>query len=101
MLKALELYPECPGNTGLEQTWIPKTIVVNPVFEMSSHACPAEVSVVNIDTGCNAFCRIGDGEFVRYNGPFVVDSPCVLEAYSENLNGTKSFIVRSEIKDQP
>ena len=100
VLSALDLYPVCPGAPLGKLTYVPKTIVVNPVFEMDADIFEDSltVSVTNIDIGCRAFYRIGDGEFVPYREPFTVTESCRLECYSENIYGRKSFVTASEVR---
>lgn len=103
VLSALGTYPVCPGSREDELTWVPKTIVVNPVFEMETDVIEdtLTVGIANIDTGCRAWYRIGaEGEFTLYEGPFVINRPCRLEAYAAAPDGRKSFIVKSTIKSK-
>ena len=100
VLSALGRYPVCPGAPLGTLTYVPKTIVVNPVFEMDADIFEDSltVSVANIDVGCRAFYRMGDGEFLPYRGPFTVSESCRLECYSENLYGKRSFVTASEVR---
>lgn len=101
VLNALGTYPVCPGAREDELTWVPKTIVVNPVFEMETDEITdtLTVGISNIDQGCRAWYRIGqESEFRMYEGPFLIDGPCLLESYAMAPDGRKSFIVKSVIK---
>lgn len=100
VLSALGRYPVCPGAPLGRLTYVPKTIVVNPVFEMEKDIFEdsLKVSIANVDTGCRAFYRVGDGEFVPYSGPFTVTESCRLECYSENYSGKRSFVTGSEVR---
>jgi len=103
VLSALGKYPVCPANTGQEKTFVPKTIVVNPVFEMESDLIEDSlaVSISNIDPEGRAYYSIGGGEFRPYSGPFMIYGPDTLKCYSENLSGKKSFTVQSIIRKKP
>lgn len=100
VLSLLGRYPECPGVEPGTLTYVPKTIVVNPVFEMEREAFVDSliVSISNIDVGAKAWWRTGDGEFVPYTGPFVVFASSELECYSEMPDSRKSFTTRSVVR---
>lgn len=100
VLSVLGRYPECPGVEPGTLTYVPKTIVVNPVFEMESEsfADSLRISISNIDTGAQAYYRIGEGEFVKYSGPFFVSESAELECYSQTADGRKSFTTRSLVR---
>ena len=95
ILSAVGEYPVCPGAPLGSVTCVPKTIIVNPVFEMESDVVKdkMEVGIGNIDTGCVAWYRIGGtGEFKRYSKPFTIHGACRLECYSQHRDGRKSFV---------
>jgi predicted alpha-1,2-mannosidase len=95
ILSAVGEYPVCPGAPLGTVTCVPKTIIVNPVFEMESDVVKdkMEVGIGNIDTGCVAWYRIGGtGEFKRYSKPFTIHGACRLECYSQHRDGRKSFV---------
>lgn len=100
VLSTLGLYPVCPGATSDAMTFVPKTIVVNPVFEMESDIFEGEmtVGISNIDAGARAFYRIGDGDFQQYTGPFVITDGGELECYSEAADGSRSFVTRTSVR---
>ena len=102
VLSARGRYPVCPGLpssfaglTGESITRIPKTIVTNPAFEMQSDIFTDSLRVALSGEG-TLWYRIGDGEFRRYEGPFTVYEPCVMEAYAQ-LGARRSFITRSRV----
>ena len=100
VLSALGRYPVCPGASSDAITFVPKTIVVNPVFEMESDIFENEMTVAigNIDKGARAYYRIGDGDFKPYAGPFVLTEGGDLECYSQTADGTKSFVTRTSVR---
>lgn len=93
-------YQMCPGEAPDTRTFMVKTIVANPVFEMAGDVFTESltVSIANIDPGCSAWYRCGDGEFLPYSGPFTVSSTCTLEAFSESLDGRRSLTTRSSVR---
>lgn len=101
VMSALGWYRVTPGlPEGADPvTSIPQTIVVNPVFEMENDifADSLEVRVGNIQEGCTAWYRTGDGDFRKYEGPFVVRDICRMEVYSEAPDGRRSFTTRCSV----
>lgn len=101
VLSAIGKYPVTPGlPEGADPlTRIPQTIVVNPVFEMENDIFldSLEVSIINIQEGCKAWYRIGDGAFQPYTGSFTVKEVCTMEAYTEAPDGRRSFTTRSSV----
>ena len=95
VLSALGRYPVCPGYYGSGMTSIPKTIVVNPWFEMAGSMF-ADSLEVSIGGEGRIWYRIDNGGFKPYAGPFVVRKSCTMEAYSE-LDGQRSFVSRSSV----
>jgi len=94
ILSALNRYPICPGYpelTGL--TRIPKTIVVNPAFEMDNDIF-ADSMRVSISGEGEIKYRIGDGKFQPYTGPFTIYANCTMEAYAQ-IGDNRSFTTRS------
>lgn len=101
VLAAIGEYPVCPGAPVGSLTFVPKTIVVNPVFEYESEIIKDSmvVSVSNIDKGCRAWYRVGtSGEFVPYEGAFAVYDADTLECYSESPAGITSFVTRAVLR---
>ena len=123
VLAALDRYPVCPGSslpaasadgyyfsdtfaekpisapsyaaTQMSITRIPKTIVVNPAFEMESDIF-ADSLRVSISGEGSIWYRIGEGAFRPYAGPFTVYEPCRMEAYAQ-IGERRSFTTRSEV----
>ena len=101
VLSSLGDYPVCPGQSVPGVTCVPKTIVLNPVFEMENDifADSLQVSIGEIEAGGCAYYRIGEaGEFRLYDGPFTVKNACRVEAYTLMPDGRKSFTVHSSLK---
>ena len=96
VLSALGRYPLCPG-AGVSAPSMPEfpRIVTNPVFEMPGDIFAGSMEVALSGEG-DIFYRIGDGDFRRYEGPFVITEPCTMEAYSER-DGQRSFVTRSTV----
>ena len=96
VLSALGRYPMCPGILGKPSlTEIPKTIVVNPWFEMESEMFGDSLDV-SIGGEGKIFYRIDGGAFKPYDGPFTVYRSCTLEAYAEE-GSEKSFVTTSRV----
>ena len=95
VLSALGRYPVCPGHYEEGMTCIPKTIVVNPWFEMQSEMFADSLEVAIGGEG-SIWYRIDDEPFAPYAAPFVVRKNCTMEAYSE-LAGKRSFTTRSSV----
>lgn len=106
ILSALGEYSVCPGTTAGSLTYQPKTIVVNPSFEMDSDTFEnsLRVRVGTIDSGCTAWYRFvptgteAEVPFIPYSGEFVISDSGTLEAYSVNSRGTASFTTRSKVQ---
>ena len=108
VLSALGRYPLCPGagvpapachperaSCHPERSEGSPRIVTNPVFEMPGDIFAGSMQVALSGEG-DIFYRIGDGDFRRYEGPFVITEPCTMEAYSER-DGQRSFVTRSTV----
>ena len=115
VLSALGKYPICPGAREGEVTYVPKTIIVNPAFEMDNDIFEdsVRVSITNVDLGCRAMYRVLYGTaagsdstavqaaakvpFKQYSGPFTLRQNARIEAYSEHMDGRHSFTVHSSV----
>ena len=100
VLSAIGRYPVCPGSRGGKLTSVPKTIVVNPWFEVESDMF-AESMEVKIAGEGDIYYRIiakdgKEGSFRLYEAPFSVDETCTLEAYAE-AGGRRSFTSRCKL----
>ena len=110
ILAALDRYPVCPGlpphswqspHSGLDPespggiTRIPKTIVVNPAFELDSDIF-ADSTRVAISGEGEIWYRIGEAPFRRYEGPFTLREACTMEAFSQN-GERRSFTTRCTV----
>ena len=76
-----------------------RSAVANPAFEMESDMFEdsIRVSITNIPAGSRAFCRIGEGEFGEYEGPFTLRGSAVLEAYNIAADGRQSHLVKCSV----
>ncbi len=96
VLSALGKYPVCPGLGELAAvTEVPRTIVVNPWFEMESEMFADSLSISVSGEG-DLWVRVGDGPFKPYSGPFTVYSSCTLEAYATK-GDERSFTTRCSV----
>jgi len=95
VLSALGRYPVCPGTELGSLTYVPKTITVNPVFDMPSDRFRDSMSVSVKGEG-RLFYSIDSSVFVPYEGPFTVRESCKLRAYAV-LGGTRSFTTVSTV----
>ena len=99
VLSALEEYPICPGASPGSVTFVPKTIVVNPVFEMASDSFRDSL-VVSVSGEGNIWWRADTLDYHLYKGPFTVKESCTLQAFG-SIGGTDSFITESKVKKLP
>ena len=100
VLSALGRYPVCPGAGLKTLTSMPKTIVVNPVFEMDNDIIldSMRVSIGNIEPGAKAYYSIDGGTVHEYSDPLVVSEPCTIEAYCVAADGRRSFTTRTSLR---
>lgn len=91
LLCALDEYNICPGGTPGLLTYMNKTLIVEPVFEVSAGG---QVSIKNLDPVATVWYRVDGGEFARYEGALSVAAPCVVEAYAEATDGRQSQLSR-------
>ena len=95
LLNALDEYNICPGGSQGLLTYMNKTLIVEPVFEVAGALdVQCTVSIRNLDPVASVWYRTGEGEFVRYEGAFSVSAPCVVEAYAEAADGRQSLLSR-------
>ena len=99
VLSAQEKFPVCPGAPLGSVTFVPKTIVVNPVFEMSSDTFRDSLRVSLSGEG-NIWWRADSLDYQLYTGPFTVKESCTLQAYG-SVGGTNSFITESKVTKLP
>lgn len=99
VLSSIGEYPVCPGSRDGSLTYVPKSIIVNPVFECSEGESEGEtvVSITNIDSGCRAYYSIDGAGFTRYDRPFTICGCSHLEAYTMSLDGRRSFVTSTEL----
>ena len=99
VLSSLGRYPVCPAAEPKTLTSMPKTIVVNPVFEMESDIITdsIRVGIGNIEKDSKAYYRIDSEGFQEYRQAFTVSDPCTIEAYCETPDGTRSFVTRTSL----
>ncbi len=99
VLSALGRYPVCPAAEPKTLTSMPKTIVVNPVFEMESDIITdsIRVGIGNIEQGAKAYYRIDSEDFQEYRQAFTASNPCTIEAYCETPDGRRSFVTRTRL----
>ncbi|MBR4827129.1 MAG: GH92 family glycosyl hydrolase [Bacteroidales bacterium] len=95
VLSSLGLYPVCPGAAGQQMTSIPKSIVVNPWFEIENEMFADSMPVALGGEG-TIWCSIDGGEPFRYEGPFTVCKSCTMEAWAEK-DGERSFTSRCTV----
>lgn len=111
LLCALDEYNICPGGAPGLLTYMNKTLIVEPVFEISAVGqdgrtvdvsaemtgaldMQCTVTVRNMDPVATVWYRVDGGEFSRYEGAFSVAAPCVVEAYAEAADGRRSQLSR-------
>ena len=103
VLSALGRYPVCPGlpviagsdRQSPHMTAIPKTIVLNPWFEMESEMFADSLEVSLAGEG-EIWYRIEEEPFKKYDKPFTVYRSCTMDAYSE-LDCQRSFTTHSSV----
>ena len=132
VLSAQGQYPLCPGapdeyseGSSLKMTSVPRSIVVNPVFEMDSDIF-ADSTIVSLglaqgeeqlwwrmvpeslrtpldsmDYRCGLDSTQTDlfcsGQYIPYSGPLQMRRTGTLQAYAQAPDGTRSFVTTSAL----
>ena len=96
VLSALGKYPVCPAAPGAVTTSMPATLVTNPAFVMENDLFRDSLSV-SIQGERDIYYTVGDGEALRYEGPFTVYEPCLLTAWAER-DGERSFLTTCRVR---
>lgn len=99
VLNAIDDCPVCPGVSKGTVTFVEKTIVVNPVFKMSSDSFRDSLEVSLSGEG-DIWWRADTLDFHRYKGPFHIKESCTLQAFS-SIGERESFLTESKVTKLP